>query len=65
MGAPDRSRGKPRQGNEELSRRVGALVEGLTISRVLNADERELVLELADGTRLMVRADGRLDISVT
>jgi hypothetical protein len=32
---------------------------------ILRADSRELVIELSDGTRLFVRADDRLDISVT
>jgi hypothetical protein len=43
----------------------GALTEGLTVAKVLKADDRELVIEFADGTRLLVRADERLDISVT
>jgi hypothetical protein len=29
------------------------------------SDDRELVVEFADGTRLLVRADERLDISVS
>jgi hypothetical protein len=32
---------------------------------VLKADDRELVVEFEDGTRLLVRADQRLAISVT
>jgi hypothetical protein len=48
-----------------LARRIGALTEGLVLDKVLQADSRELVLEFADGTRLLVRADGRLDISAT
>jgi hypothetical protein len=48
-----------------LARRIGALTEGLVIDKVLKADSRELAIEFADGTRLLVRADGRLDISVT
>jgi hypothetical protein len=31
----------------------------------LKADARELVIELSDGTRLIARAEERLDISVT
>jgi hypothetical protein len=38
---------------------------GLTVAKILKADERELVVEFADGTRLLVKADERLDISVT
>jgi hypothetical protein len=48
-----------------LARRIGALTEGLVIDKILRADSRELVIELSDGTRLFVRADDRLDISVT
>jgi hypothetical protein len=49
----------------DLARRLGGLVEGLSIVRVLKADSRELVLELSDGTRLFARSDGSLDVSVT
>ena len=64
MSSPARSRkSKPRQDN--LLRRLGALTEGLNVSRVLKADDRELVIEFEDGTRLFVRADSQLDISVT
>jgi hypothetical protein len=41
-----------------LARRIGALTVGLVLDKVLKADSRELAIEL-------VRADGRLDISVT
>jgi hypothetical protein len=44
---------------------LGALTEGLVVEKVLKADARELVIEFADGTRLLVRTDGRLDISAT
>jgi hypothetical protein len=64
MGASIRSK-KPKSRPENLARRIGALTEGLVLDKVLQADSRELVLEFADGTRLLVRADGRLDISVT
>jgi hypothetical protein len=37
----------------------------LVLDKVPKADSRELVIEFADGTRMLVRADGRLDISVT
>jgi hypothetical protein len=65
MAAPERSGKGRQQPPEDLARRVGALVEGLAIVRVLKADDREVVIELSDGTRLICRADGRLDISVT
>jgi hypothetical protein len=49
----------------ELARRLESLTAGLTIARVLKADERELVVEFEDGTRLLVRTEQRLDVSVT
>ena len=64
MAASVRSK-KPRNRPDELARRIGALTEGLVFEKVLKADSRELVIEFADGTRLLVRADERLDISVT
>lgn len=65
MTAPAGSGKGRQQRTDELARRTGALVEGLSIARVLKADEHELVIELSNGTRLLVRTDGRLDISVT
>lgn len=66
MTSPERSRIRDRQPrSDDLARRIGALVEGLAIVRVLKADDHEVVVELSDGTRLLVRADGQLDISVT
>lgn len=66
MTAPERSRKKDRQlRSDDLARRIGALVEGLSIVRVLKADDHEVVVELSDGTRLLVRTEGQLDISVT
>jgi hypothetical protein len=56
-----KSRGRP----DDLARRIGALTEDLVLEKILKADSRELVLEFADGTRLLVRADQQLDISVT
>jgi hypothetical protein len=50
---------------DDLARRLGALVEGLSIVRVLKADGHEVVIELSDGTRLFARSDGPLDVSVT
>lgn len=50
---------------DNLARRIGALVEGLSIAQILKADDHELVIELSDGTRLLVRAEGHLDISIT
>lgn len=49
----------------DLARRLASLTAGLTVARVLKADDRELVIEFEDGTRLLVRAERRLDISVT
>lgn len=65
MAAPERSRKGKQQPPEDLARRIGALVEGLAIARVLKADDREVVVELSDGTRLLVRTNGQLDISIT
>jgi hypothetical protein len=44
---------------------LASLTVGLTVARVLKADDHELVVEFKDGTRLLVRGDERLDISVT
>jgi hypothetical protein len=64
MTASARSRkSKPRP--EDLARRLNALTAGLTVAKVLKADDRELVIEFADGTRLFVKAEQQLDISVT
>jgi hypothetical protein len=64
MTSPARSKQtKPRPAN--LSRRLNALTAGLTVARVLKADDRELVIEFADGTRLFVKGGQQLDISVT
>jgi hypothetical protein len=41
------------------------LTVGLTVARVLKADGRELIIEFADGTRLFVKSDQQLEISVT
>ena len=54
---------KPR--SEDLTRRLNALMAGLTVARILKADDRELVIEFADGTRLFVNAKQPLDISIT
>ena len=64
MAASARSK-KHKARPDDLARRVGALTEGLVLEKVIKADSRELVIEFADGTRLLVRADNRLDISVT
>jgi hypothetical protein len=64
MAASVRSK-KSKSRPENLARRLGALTEGLVVDKVLKADARELVIEFADGTRLLVRADEHLDISVT
>jgi hypothetical protein len=60
--------GQPQKGPDhpdDLARRLSALVEGLSIVRVLKADGREVVIELSDGTRLFARSDGQLEVSVT
>jgi hypothetical protein len=62
--APARSK-KSKSRPDDLARRIGALTEGLVLDKIVKADSRELVIEFADGTRLLVRTDGRLDISVT
>jgi hypothetical protein len=64
MAASVRSK-KPKGRPDDLARRIGALTEGLVLARIVKADSRELVIEFADGTRLLVRADRRLDVSVT
>ncbi len=65
MTAPERSKRSRQQRTEDLARRIGSLIEGLSIVRVLKADNHEIVVELSDGTRLFVRTEGQLDISVT
>ena len=64
MTASARSR-KSKPSSEDLARRLSALTAGLTVAKVLKANDRELVIEFADGTRLLVKANERLDISVT
>ena len=64
MSASVRSK-KPKSRQDDLARRLGALTQGLVVDKVLKADGRELVIEFADGTRLLVRATDGLDISVT
>jgi hypothetical protein len=64
MAASVRSK-KSKARPDDLARRVGALTEGLVLHKVLKADGNELVIEFTDGTRLLVRGDNRLDISVT
>jgi hypothetical protein len=64
MAASTRGR-KTKSKPAELARRLAGLTVGLTVAQVLKADERELVVEFDDGTRLLVRADQRLDVSVT
>lgn len=64
MAASVRSK-KTKGRTPDLARRIGTLTRGLVVDKVLKADSRELVIEFADGTRLLVRGDERLDISVT
>ena len=64
MTAPARSK-RPRPRQEDLVKRLNALTAGLTVVKVVKADDRELVIEFADGTRLFVRADRELEVSVT
>ena len=56
---------KAKPKDADLARRLESLTAGLTVARVLKADDRELVVELEDGTRLLVRSGAPLDISVT
>ena len=56
---------KAKAKNPDLARRLEDLTVGLTVARILKADERELVVEFEDGTRLLVRAEAPLDVSVT
>jgi hypothetical protein len=49
----------------ELAKRLASLTVGLTVAKVLKMDDRELVVEFEDGTRLFVRGDERLEVSVT
>ena len=56
---------RPKSRPDDLVKRLNALTTGLTVSRVLKADDRQLVIELSDGTRLFVKGEEQLDISVT
>jgi hypothetical protein len=56
---------KPKPKSVDLTKRLASLTVGLTVAKVLKMDDRELVVEFEDGTRLFVRADERLDVSVT
>lgn len=49
----------------DLPRRLAPLLEGLTGSRVVRADGSDLVIDMTDGTRLVVHAAEGLDISVS
>jgi hypothetical protein len=64
MAASVRSK-KTKNRPDDLARRIGMLTEGLVVEKILKADSHELVIEFADGTRLLVRADEQLDISIT
>ena len=64
MSSPDKTR-KSRPRATSLGRRLSGLTVGLTVAKVLKADDRQLVIEFADGTRLFVKGDRQLDISVT
>jgi hypothetical protein len=56
---------KSKQRPNDLARRLAGLIEGRTVAKVLRLDDRELVVEFADGTRLFANSDARLDVSVT
>jgi hypothetical protein len=49
----------------DMPRRLGSLLEGLTIGRIVRADGSDLVIDMTDGTRLVVHAAEGLDISVS
>jgi hypothetical protein len=65
MARASRSRRPGRPEPYELGRRLAALLKGRTVTRVVRADATALVVDLTDGTRLLVSAPTRLDISVT
>jgi hypothetical protein len=64
MAIPEQAQ-KGKNRTDDLARRLGALLQGRSVEGVLKADSREMALQLSDGTRLFVRAEGQLDISVT
>jgi hypothetical protein len=64
MAIPEQAQ-KGKKRTDDLAGRLGALLQGRSVERVLKADSREMALQLSDGTRLFVRAEGQLDISVT
>lgn len=65
MSSTSRSRKPVRPEPDDLARRLAALLEGLTVARVVRADGAGLVIDMTDGTRLLVSAPTGLDISVT
>jgi hypothetical protein len=65
MSSTSRSRRPGRPEPDDLTRRLAALLEGLTVARVIRADATGLVVDMTDGTRLLVSAPTGLDISVT
>jgi hypothetical protein len=65
MSGTSRSRKPGRPEPDELARRLATLLEGLTIARIVRADATGLVIDMADGTRLLVSAPTGVDISVT
>jgi hypothetical protein len=56
----------PQAKQKALAQRLGRLLTGRSIAKILRADDQELVVELDDGSRLFARATKKgLDISVT
>ena len=51
--------------NPMSAAKLNRLLKGQVIKKVLRAEVEELVIELTDGARLLVRGKGGLDISVT
>ena len=51
--------------NPMSAAKLNRLLKGQVIKKVPRADVEELVIELTDGARLLVRGKGGLDISVT
>jgi glucose-6-phosphate-specific signal transduction histidine kinase len=64
-GGTSRSQQTDPSGSSDLLHRLAGMLEGLTIERVVRADGNDLVIDMTDGTRLIVNAPEKLDISVT
>ncbi len=50
---------------QEQAREAERLLAGKVVKRVLRPDERQVVIEFADGTRFFADANSPVDLSIT